>query len=219
VSHDLRAPLRGIAGFGAVLAEECGDRLGDDGRQYLGRMLAGVKRMEELIEGMLTLGRVVAADMRRASVDLTALADDVAQDLRAAEPNRSVELVVQDGLRAFGDATLLRAVLANLLGNAWKFTSHRADPRVEVGGRGREGDAPIFFVRDNGAGFDMSHAGKLFGAFQRLHRQDEFPGSGIGLATVERIISRHGGRIWAESRPGEGATFLFSLPDLEPEAD
>jgi signal transduction histidine kinase len=219
VSHDLRAPLRGIAGFGAVLAEECGDRLGVDGRQYLGRMLAGVKRMEELIDGMLTLGRVVAADMRRASVDLTALADDVAQDLRAADPSRSVELVVQDGLRAFGDATLLRAVLANLLGNAWKFTSHRADPRVEVGGRGREGDAPIFFVRDNGAGFDMTHAGKLFGAFQRLHRQDEFPGSGIGLATVERIISRHGGRIWAESRPGEGATFLFTLPDLEPEAD
>jgi len=213
VSHDLRAPLRGIAGFGAMLAEDCGDRLGDDGRKYLARMLDGVKRMDELIEGMLSLGRVVQAGMQRSLVDLSALASDVTRDLRAAEPTRSVEVVVHDGLRAFGDRTLLQAVLTNLLGNAWKFTGQRSDARIEIGGKGREGDAAIFFVRYNGAGFDMAYADKLFGAFQRLHRQDEFPGTGVGLATVERIISRHGGRIWAESRPGAGATFFFSIPD------
>jgi signal transduction histidine kinase len=215
VSHDLRAPLRAIAGFGAALAEDCGDRLGEEGHKHLDRMLGGVKRMGELIEGMLSLGRVVEAAMQRSPIDLTALASEVAREIRAAEPTRAVELVVHDGLRAFGDRTLLRAVMTNLLGNAWKFTGHRPDARVEVGRHGREADAAIFFVRDNGAGFDMRYADKLFGAFQRLHRQEEFPGTGVGLATVERIISRHGGRIWAESRPGEGATFFFSIPDAE----
>jgi signal transduction histidine kinase len=213
VSHDLRAPLRAIAGFGAALSDDCGDQLSDGGRKHLTRMLDGVTRMGDLIEGMLALGRVVEADMRRTPVDLTALASDVAREIRAAEPSRSVALVVESGLRAVGDPALLRAVMTNLLGNAWKFTRHRLDARVEFGRHGRDGDSSTFFVRDNGAGFDMQYAGKLFGAFQRLHPQEEFPGTGVGLATVDRIVSRHGGRIWAESRVGEGATFFFSLPN------
>jgi signal transduction histidine kinase len=212
VSHDLRAPLRAISGFGSALAEESGDRLDPAGRENLERMLCAAERMGDLIEGMLVLGRAVESDMRRVSVDLGALAQEVARDLRAAEPGRSVDLVIGGDLRVMGDPVLLRAVITNLLGNAWKFTSHGPQARIEVGRRETPGDGTVFFVADNGVGFDMQYAGKLFGAFQRLHGQDEFPGTGVGLATVERIISRHGGRIWAESRPGEGATFFFSLP-------
>jgi signal transduction histidine kinase len=157
---------------------------------------------------MLVLGRALDGELARAPVDLTALARELGDELREAEPRRAVELVVHDGLAAVGDPVLLRAALANLLGNAWKFTARRPRARVEVG---RAGAA--FFVRDDGAGFDMAHVGKLFGAFQRLHREDQFPGTGVGLATVERIVSRHGGRIWAEGRPDEGATFYFTLPE------
>ena len=213
VSHDLRAPLRAISGFGAALAEGWRDRLDAEGRNYLGRMLDAAARMRELIDGMLELGRIAESTVRRVPVDLTEVAHDVAREIRAAEPARSVEVLVEEGLRVVGDPILLRSVIGNLLGNAWKFTSNRSGARVTVGRTGEEDGAPVFFVRDNGAGFDMAHADKLFGVFQRLHRQDEFPGTGVGLATVERIVSRHGGRIWAEGRPGEGATFYFSIPD------
>jgi light-regulated signal transduction histidine kinase (bacteriophytochrome) len=215
VSHDLRAPLRAIAGFGAELAQSSRDRLSPEERRDLDRILGAARRMEQLIEGMLVLGRVVESEMRRVPVDLTALAREIAGELSEAEPARSVEVDIQEGLRAVGDPVLLRAALANLLGNAWKFTRPRLPARVEVG-RQPGGSEAAFFVRDNGAGFDMRYADRLFGAFQRLHRHDEFPGTGVGLATVEQIISRHGGRIWAESRPNEGATFFFSLP---PETD
>lgn len=211
VSHDLRAPLRTINGFSEALAEECGDRLGEEGRRYLDRVLSGTKRMAELIEGMLSLGRVVNTELRRAPVDLSALAHDAARELLEHE-SRAAELVIEPGLRALGDATLLRAVMSNLLSNAFKFTSHRERARIQVGRRGEDGGKPVFFVRDNGVGFDMRHADKLFGVFQRLHRQEEFPGTGVGLATVERVVSRHGGRIWAEATLGAGAIFLFTLP-------
>ena len=213
VSHDLRAPLHAILGFGAALAEHAGDRLGAQGKGYLDEMIDSARRMGALIEGMLALGRVVETDMRRIPVGLTALAHEVARELRAVEPGRSVDLVVHVGLSAVGDPILLRAALSNLLGNAWKFTAHRAGARIEVGRQCHDNGTTAFFVRDNGAGFDMRYADKLFGAFQRLHGQDEFPGTGVGLATVDRIISRHGGRIWAESRVGEGATFFFTIPE------
>lgn len=213
VSHDLRAPLRAISGFGAALAEGYGDRLDAEGRKYLGRLLDATARMGELIDGMLQLGQIAEATLRRVPIDLSEIARDVAKEIRAAEPTRPVELLVDDGLRVVGDPVLLRAVISNLLGNAWKFTANRRDARVIVGRMGDEEGSSVFFVRDNGAGFDMAQVNKLFGVFQRLHRQDEFPGTGVGLATVERIMSRHGGRIWAEGRPGTGATFYFSIPD------
>jgi len=213
VSHDLRAPLHTILGFGAALAEHAGDRLGAQGKEYLDEMIDSARRMGELIEGMLALGRVIETDMRRIPIDLTALAHEVARELRAVERERSVDLVVHAGLSAVADPVLLRAVLSNLLGNAWKFTAQRAGARIEVGRQCHDNGTTAFFVRDNGAGFDMRYADKLFAVFQRLHGQDEFPGTGVGLATVDRIISRHGGRIWAESRLGEGATFFFTIPE------
>ncbi len=209
VSHDLRAPLRAVIGFATAIREDSADRLDDEARANLDRILAGGNRMRELIEGMLALGRVVETGMERAPVDLGRLAEDVVRELREASPARRVEVIVQPGLRVLGDRVLLRALLANLLGNAWKFTSRREDARIEVGERPTDG---VLFVRDNGAGFDMSYAKKLFGPFQRLHSQDEFPGTGVGLATVERIVSRHGGRIWAEGAKGAGAAFFFTLP-------
>jgi signal transduction histidine kinase len=212
VSHDLRAPLRAMVGFATALGEDWGERLDPGGRRYLDRILEGGRRMSELIEGMLILGRVVEAEMRRLPVDLTALARQLGAELREGEPGRAVELVIQEGLMVSGDPGLLRALMANLLGNAWKFTGHRREARVEVGVQAAVDGGATFFVRDNGSGFDMKDAGKLFGVFQRLHRQDEFPGTGVGLATVERIVSRHGGRIWAEAAPDQGATFFVSLP-------
>ena len=216
VSHDLRAPLRSIRGFSDALVEDFGGGLADEARGHLDRVRNNAQRMEELIEGMLAMGRVVNADMRRAGVDLSVLADETARELREADPRRLAEFVVDRGLRAHADPTLVRAVLTNLLANAWKFTSKRARTRIEVGRLGDESGMPVFFVRDNGTGFDMQHARKLFGVFQRLHRQDEFPGTGVGLATVERIISRHGGRVWAEGHLEKGATFFFTLPAADP---
>ena len=168
--------------------------------------------MGELIEGLLALGRVLKADLKRAPVDLSLLAQEVTQELQEAQPDRQVELVIHGGLRAVGDRVLLRAVLANLLGNAWKFTSKRANARIEMDKTIGDAGTTVFFVKDNGAGFEMKSAEKLFSAFQRLHSQDEFPGTGVGLATVQRIIARHGGQIWAKSHPGQGATFFFTLP-------
>jgi signal transduction histidine kinase len=213
VSHDLKAPLRAISGFGAALAEDCAGQLDETGSQHLGRMLSAARRMGELIDGMLVLGKAVESELRRVPVDLGALAQEVADALREAEPDRSAEVVIASGLHAVGDPVLLRAVMTNLLGNAWKFTAGRVDARIEVGCNDAAEGGRVFFVRDNGVGFDMQYSDKLFAEFQRLHSHDEFEGTGVGLATVERIVSRHGGRIWAEGTPGAGATFHFTLAD------
>ena len=209
VSHDLRAPLRSIDGFSQALLEDYAERLDGDGRGHLQRVCAATQRMGQLIDDMLNLSRVTRVEMRRERVDLSTMARAVAADLRQAQPDRSVELAVADGLAVEADARLMRVVLENLLGNAWKFTSKRADARVELGSSGSNGST-VFFVRDNGAGFDMAYAGKLFGAFQRLHGMTEFAGTGVGLATVQRIVRRHGGRVWAEGEVGRGATVYFT---------
>jgi light-regulated signal transduction histidine kinase (bacteriophytochrome) len=212
VSHDLRAPLRAINGFAVALAEDCAPALGDVGRGHLDRIRAGSDRMDELIRSLLELSRITRAELERAGVDLSSLAAAVGSDLAQSNRDRKVELVVAPGLRVDADPALLRVVLTNLLGNAWKFTGHTASPRVEVGVIAEGPEAPVYFVRDNGAGFDMRYAGQLFGAFQRLHSSREFPGTGIGLATVQRVVHRHGGRVWAEAALDRGATFYFTLP-------
>ncbi|MBS3916694.1 MAG: PAS domain S-box protein [Sulfuritalea sp.] len=210
VSHDLRAPLRAINGFSHALTEEYGHLLDENGKNYLARVRAGSERMGELIDNLIELSRLSRREMAIAPVNLSAIADEVAAELRDGEPSRQVEWVIAPELQASGDAVLLRVMLMNLLGNAWKYTARGVEARIEFG----LSDSPgrrAFFIRDNGAGFDMAHAGKLFGAFQRLHSPAEYPGNGIGLATVARIIHRHGGEVWAEGRPGEGATFYFTL--------
>jgi DNA-binding response OmpR family regulator len=210
VSHDLRAPLRTVDGFGRVLEEEHGAALDPVGRGYLRRMRAATQRMTELIDALLELSRVSQAELAREPVDLSAIARAVAAELARAEPERAVRFEIADGLVAEGDARLLRIVLENLLGNAWKYSRGTAVPRIEFGAA--EHDKLIaFHVRDNGAGFDMDFAHKLFVPFERLHTIEEFPGTGIGLATVQRIISRHGGRIWADGAIGAGATFFWTM--------
>jgi signal transduction histidine kinase len=210
VSHDLRAPLRSIDGFSQAVLEDYGDRLGEEGRNYLQRVRAASQRMAQLIDDLLKLSRLTRNELRRDPVNLSALARACADELRQREPDRRVEFVVAEGVTAEGDGRLLRVALENLLGNAWKFTSRRVQARIEFGVEVRDG-LPVYFVRDDGAGFDMTYAGKLFGAFQRLHSGAEFPGTGIGLAIVQRIISRHGGRVWAEGAVEKGATFYFTL--------
>jgi PAS domain S-box-containing protein len=211
VSHDLRSPLRAIDGFSQALLEDYAPQLDEIGRAHLRRVRDATQRMGHLIDGLLSLSRLTRSELHIVRVDLTALARDVAAALQRSEPQRPINLDIAVGLQAHGDVGLLRVVMDNLLNNAWKYTSQSLRPRVEVGRAMVDGVA-AFFVRDNGAGFDMAYAGKLFGAFQRLHTSDEFPGSGIGLATVQRIVHRHGGRVWADSRVGEGATFYFTLP-------
>ena len=210
VSHDLRAPLRSIDGFSQALLEDYGDRLDAPGQDYLRRVRAATQRMGELIDDLLELARVTRAELRREPVDLSELARGIVERLREAEPGRQVEFVIAGALAAEGDPRLLRIVLENLLGNAWKFTSGRPNARIEFGSADRDGER-VYFVRDNGVGFDMAYAQRLFGAFQRLHTSAEYPGTGVGLATVQRIIHRHGGRIWAEAQPEAGATFSFAL--------
>jgi signal transduction histidine kinase len=213
VSHDLRAPLRSIDGFSHALLDDCADRLPEEGRRYLTRIRMSTERMAQLIEDLLNLSRVSRGAIEKRELNFSDLARDVAADLRHREPNREVEVTVWDGLAAVADSRLLRAALENLIGNAWKFTSKAPDARIEVGAL-RDGEQTTYFVRDNGAGFDMAYADKLFGAFQRLHGVSDFPGTGIGLATVQRIVARHGGRIWADAQVGKGATFFFTLaPD------
>jgi PAS domain S-box-containing protein len=211
VSHDLRAPLRSIDGFSRALLEDCLDRLDGQGQDYLQRVRAAAQRMAELIDDVLALSRVTRSEMRVQPVDLSALAADVLAELRQSHPERQVQTTVTPGLSATGDPRLLRILLANLLSNAWKFTARTAQARIEFGADPWTGAPQRFFVRDNGAGFDMAYADKLFVAFQRLHTPAEFPGSGIGLATVQRILHRHGGRAWATGAPGAGATFSFTL--------
>lgn len=210
VSHDLRGPLRAVDGFAEALVDEYAGRLDDTARDYLGRIRAGAQRMGLLIDALLDLSRIGRAELARGRVDITALVHDLVADLRRAHPHRDVEVAVQPDIVADADPHLLRVVLQNLIGNAWKFTGDAAPARIEVGAT--HDRAPVeYFVRDNGAGFDMAYAAKLFSPFQRLHSQTEFPGSGVGLATVSRIVARHGGEISAEGRPGEGATFRFTL--------
>ena len=214
VSHDLRAPLRTIDGFSQILQEDYEEVLDDEGLDYLGRVRAASAHMAALIDDLLDLSRVSRKPLRREPIDLTLLATEIVEDLRAAEPGRNVEFMAGEGIEAYGDVSLLKVALENLLGNAWKFTEREEEARIEFGAdrRPRPGTlAPVYFVRDNGAGFDQAYSDKLFGAFQRLHGQDEFEGTGIGLATVARIIHRHGGRVWAEGEVGEGATFYFTL--------
>lgn len=215
VAHDLRAPLRGIDGFSQVLLEDHAAQLDEDGRRYLGRVRESAQHMAQLIESLLNLARVTRSDLRRERVDLTQLARMAVQRLKSAQPTRNVDVVIAEGLACEGDGRLLGVVLENLLGNAWKFTSRRDHARIELGSSQIDGEQ-VFFVRDNGAGFDMTYASKLFGVFQRLHSPNEFEGTGIGLATVQRIIARHGGRVWAEAAVGAGATFSFSLEGRRP---
>ena len=214
VSHDLRAPLRSIDGFSQILQEDYDDVLDREGLDYLGRVRAASGHMATLIDDLLDLSRVGRRPLRREPVDLTNMVTEIIEELRAAEPGRNVEFVAGRGIRAWGDLSLLKVALENLLGNAWKFTAREPEARIEFGADWNPGPgyrAPVYYVRDNGAGFDQAYADKLFGAFQRLHGQDEFEGTGIGLATVARIIHRHGGRVWAEGGVGEGATFYFTL--------
>lgn len=214
VSHDLRAPLRTIDGFSRILLEDYERSLDEEGRDYLGRVRNASRHMDHLIDDLLNLSRVTRSPLRRARVDLSSLAAGAAHELREADPDREAEFIIEEDVTDWGDDGLLLVVLKNLLGNAWKFTRKEPISRIEFGVRKSGSDhagRPVYYVRDNGAGFDMTYAGKLFGAFQRLHGTQEFEGTGIGLATVQRIVHRHGGRVWAEGEVGEGATFYFTL--------
>jgi PAS domain S-box-containing protein len=211
VSHDLRAPLRALDGFSLALIEDYSDVLDADGLAYLQRVRAAAQHMGQLIDDLLTLSRVTRAEMKRSRVDLSEIATAIVAELHAGEPKRQVVVLVKAGLTARGDAHLLSIVLQNLIGNAWKFSARHDTARIEVGEKRIAGER-VFFVRDDGAGFDRRYAGKLFGAFQRLHTIDEFPGTGIGLATVQRIVHRHGGRVWAEGEVEKGAVVYFTVP-------
>ncbi|BDV41965.1 hypothetical protein GURASL_08880 [Geotalea uraniireducens] len=215
VSHDLRAPLRHIRGFIEALEEDCGPRLDDKGIDYIRRIQRAGARMDTLIDHLLALSQVSRTGMEFAPFNLTELCREVADELLAAEPKRQVRFIIAEGMTATGDRHLLRTVMENLIDNAWKYSSRNEQTVIELG-MVATGNIRSYFVRDNGVGFDMAHADRLFVPLQRLHRMDEFEGNGIGLATVQRIIARHGGRIWAESAPGQGATFTFTLEPGDP---
>jgi signal transduction histidine kinase len=210
VSHDLRAPLRSIDGFSQAILEDYSDKLDAEGQADLRRVRAATQRMGQLIDDMLDLSRVTRAKITREHVDLSALVRAVGAELQKAEPERRIDFTVADGLTVEGDSRLLRIALENLLRNAWKFTGKHPTAKIEFGFAQNNGNS-AYFVRDDGAGFDMAYANKLFGAFQRLHAMTEFNGTGVGLATVQRIISRHGGRVWAEGEVEKGAIFYFTL--------
>ncbi len=217
VSHDLRAPLRAIDGFSHALAEDAGERLLPGDRELLARVRAAAQRMAGLIDDLLRLSRISRTQLEPGAVDLSALAGAVVEELRRRDPERAAVVEIEPGVGGRGDERLLRIVLDNLLGNAWKFSRGRSPARIAFGAENGRGE-PVYVVRDNGAGFDMTYADKLFGAFQRLHSAREFEGTGVGLATVARVVHLHGGRVWAESAVGEGATFRFTLdPALAPE--
>ncbi|MDO8413968.1 MAG: PAS domain S-box protein [Gallionellaceae bacterium] len=210
VSHDLRAPLRGIDGWSLVLLEDYGNKIDKQGRDYLQLVRSEAQRMGQLIDDLLQLARMVQSKMNWHMVDLSALAQSIAARLQSNAPDRSVEFLIQPNLQAQGDVGLLQAALTNLLENAWKFTRKQPQARIECGRMNKDG-TEVFFVRDNGVGFDLAYAAKLFTPFQRMHQTSDFPGTGIGLATVQRIIRRHSGRIWAEAKVNQGATFYFTL--------
>lgn len=210
VSHDLRAPLRTIDGYARMLCDACGGEFDDQARGYVQRVLGAVRRMEDLIEDFMQLSRATAADLHRTDVDLSVMAHSIVDELRQREPERQVEVRIADGLRCQGDSSLLRIALENLIGNAWKFTRNASAARIEIGSL--KDEAESYFVRDNGAGFPSERIEEMFAPFRRLHSEREFPGTGVGLSIVKRIVRRHGGRIWAEGAIDHGATFYFTLP-------
>ena len=210
VAHDLRAPLRGIGGFSQALLEDYGNVLDGEGKEYLQDIRGATHRMGELIDDLLQLSKVMKGDLHRENVDLSKIAHKLVSAIQKSAPQRKVDFVITDGLEANGDSNLLEAVLANLFDNAFKFTSKHAQARIEFAKTLKNGK-PIFFIKDDGAGFDMAYVNKLFGTFERLHSEEEFSGTGIGLATVQRIIHRHGGRVWAEGELEKGAIFYFSI--------
>jgi light-regulated signal transduction histidine kinase (bacteriophytochrome) len=211
IAHDLRAPLRTIDGFARALSEDCGEKLDDDGRRYLQHVLDAAQRMSGMLEGLLSLARIHGAELQRVPLELAKIARGILERLQAEESSRTIEVVIADGIAAEADPTLLTAALEALLQNACKFTRGREPARIEVGVQ--SATPPVYFVRDNGVGFDMRYAHKLFSPFQRLHSEREFEGAGIGLAAVYRIVRRHGGRIWAEGAPDRGASFHFTLAE------
>ncbi len=211
LAHDLRAPLAVICGFSEMLDQSLDDQRPEQARHYVRRIRAAGKQLDDYLEALLSLARVSQASVHVAEVDLSAMARSVLADLQMREPGRVLAADVEEGLQAQGDPRLLRMLLENLLGNAWKFSGRRAVARIRFAVRAQPGRQPVYCVEDNGAGFDMRYAAKLFGDFQRLHSQSEFPGTGIGLANVHRIVERHGGRVWAESIEGAGAAFYFTL--------
>jgi signal transduction histidine kinase len=216
VAHDLRTPLTVISGYISLVQELCGNELNNGCQEYLQNAYSGTLKMSQLIDALLDFSGLSRVEPKRESVDLSAQAQEIVEELRLAEPNRQVALRIADGVEATGDPSLLRVVLANLLGNAWKFTQMRAEAVIEFGAT-ETAEGKTCFVRDNGAGFEMADATTIFDSFQRLRGTAQFSGHGIGLATVARVIQRHGGRIWAEGEPGEGATFYFTLPSTGPE--
>ena len=211
VSHDLRRPLSAINGYCQVIKTLCGARLDDECRGYLKEIHDGTLRMNQLIKTLLDFSRINRYELRRQKVNMTGLAGEVAESLQRAEPARRATIRIAEGMTAYGDEDLLRLVLENLLGNSWNYSGRREEAVIESGVIDTDG-TPAYFIRDNGAGFDMADAGRLFMPFQRLHATDDYAGHGIGLATVQRIIQRHGGRVWAEGEPDNGATFYFTLP-------
>ncbi|UUZ65609.1 hybrid sensor histidine kinase/response regulator [Polaromonas sp. P1-6] len=212
VAHDLRSPLKSIDGFSHLLQKAVSGDTAERSMHYLSRIRAGVRQMSELTDGLLSLAQVSHTHLKAEPVDLTAIAGRVLEDCQERDAGRTVQVHVERDLTAIGDPALLRQVMENLLANAWKFTAKAVAPEISVGKLHGNNETAVFFVRDNGAGFDMAYADKLFGTFQRLHSSDEFAGTGIGLATSHRIISRHAGRIWAEGAVGQGATFFFTIP-------
>lgn len=211
-AHDLRSPIRAISGLSQILIETHGDALGDEGRQMLERMAHAARRMGELIDALLSLSKLSRAPLLRADVDLSAVAREVERALREAQPERNMLVDIADDLHAQADQALIRSVIDNLMRNAWKFTRERSPGHIEVGRQNRGGRA-VYYVRDNGCGFEMVHADKLFGAFFRLHDEQHYGGSGLGLSIAQRIVQRHGGEIWAEGEVGRGATMYFTLGD------
>jgi light-regulated signal transduction histidine kinase (bacteriophytochrome) len=210
VSHDLRAPLRGIDGWSLALLEDYGEIMDEKAKIYLNRVRAETQKMGQLIDDLLQLSRISRSEMVCNEIDLSKLVIDVTERMKLEQPERNVTILINNGITGKGDPLLLELVLTNLLHNAWKFTGKRSGAKIEFGSIIKENQT-VYFVRDNGAGFDMAYAKKLFGAFQRLHKSSDFPGTGIGLATVQRIIHRHEGMVWAESEEGIGSTFFFTL--------
>ena len=216
VSHDLRAPLRAVAGFMEMLLEDFGTGLDERGQDYVRHVRSGLERMNTLIEDLLRLARTSSAELHRTPLDLSAMAREIAGKFQETAGDRQADWLIAPGLTAEGDPGLVRVILENLLSNAWKYTARTPRARIEFGAEPQPGGVPVYHVRDNGAGFDMKFADRLFGPFQRLHAERDFPGTGVGLATVHRIIRKHGGRIWAEAAVNQGATFRFTLPPAPP---
>ena len=210
VSHDLRAPLRALDGFSLAILEDYSEKLDEDGKKYLNRIREASQKMANLIDALLILSRVTKTDLTLTEVNLTGLAEEISTEWTKHNPRRNVIWKIEPGMTVTADQVLIKNALENLIGNAWKFTSKHPSATIEVGSTHKNGEV-IYFVRDDGAGFDMQYASKLFGAFQRMHSTAEFDGTGIGLATVHRIITKHGGRIWAEGKAEIGATFYFTL--------